>query len=101
MQQGWQLDKVFVERAVSGARPLDERKEGAALLAALKPGDTIICPRLDRMFRSALDALGISFGPNITRRAPKPPPTSRCGGTLSERSSTSSAPTAGRSAPIA
>jgi putative DNA-invertase from lambdoid prophage Rac len=57
--QGWKVDKVYVERAVSGAKPLVERKEGAALLAALKTGDKVIVPKLDRMFRSALDALKV------------------------------------------
>ena len=56
---GLSLDRLFVERGVSGSVPLAERPEGAALLAALKPGDTIITSKLDRMFRSALDALGI------------------------------------------
>src|SRR5271166_3495600 len=51
---GFTLDRVFVERGVSGSRPLDERSEGKALLAMLKPGDVVITPKLDRMFRSAL-----------------------------------------------
>jgi DNA invertase Pin-like site-specific DNA recombinase len=59
MQLGLAVDRVFVERGVSGSRPLAERLEGAALLAALRPGDTVITPKLDRMFRSALDALGV------------------------------------------
>ena len=59
MMQGLALDRLFVERGVSGSVPLAERPEGAALLAALKPGDTVITSKLDRMFRSALDALGI------------------------------------------
>ena len=33
--------------------------EGSALIRELRPGDTVITPKLDRMFRSALDALGI------------------------------------------
>jgi putative DNA-invertase from lambdoid prophage Rac len=53
------LDRVFVERGVSGSKPLDERPQGAALLAALAPGDIILTPKLDRMFRSALDALKV------------------------------------------
>jgi DNA invertase Pin-like site-specific DNA recombinase len=57
--QGLKLDKVFVERGVSGSRPLGDRPEGAALLAVLQPGDTVITPKLDRMFRSALDALDV------------------------------------------
>jgi putative DNA-invertase from lambdoid prophage Rac len=51
------VDHVFSERGVSGSKPLGERPEGAALLAALEPGDTVITPKLDRMFRSANDAL--------------------------------------------
>jgi putative DNA-invertase from lambdoid prophage Rac len=34
-------------------------QRGAALLAALGCGDTIITAKLDRMFRSALDAPGV------------------------------------------
>ena len=57
--QGLRLDRVFVERGVSGSKPLAERPEGAALLAALRPGDAVITAKLDRMFRSALDALDV------------------------------------------
>jgi len=57
--QGLTLDKVFVERGVSGSKPLNDRPEGAALLAVLQPGDVVITPKLDRMFRSALDALDV------------------------------------------
>ena len=57
--QGLTIDKVFVERGVSGSKPLGDRPQGAALLAALKPGDVVITPKLDRMFRSALDALEV------------------------------------------
>ena len=56
MQQDLTVDRRFVERGVSGSVPLDERPEGQALLAILKPGDVIITPKLDRMFRSALNA---------------------------------------------
>jgi putative DNA-invertase from lambdoid prophage Rac len=38
---------------------LKDRPEGAALLGVLKPGDTVVTPKLDRMFRSALDALEV------------------------------------------
>ena len=34
-------------------------RRAAALLATLKPGDVVITPKLDRMFRSALDALDV------------------------------------------
>ena len=56
---GFHLERVFVERGVSGSKPLDERPEGSAMLRDLRPGDVVITPKLDRMFRSALDALGI------------------------------------------
>jgi DNA invertase Pin-like site-specific DNA recombinase len=59
MVLGLPVTRLFVERAVSGSVPLLDRPEGAALLAILQPGDTVITSRLDRMFRSALDALGI------------------------------------------
>jgi DNA invertase Pin-like site-specific DNA recombinase len=44
---------------VSGSTPLCERAQGAALLAVLKPGDVAITSKLDRMFRSALNALDV------------------------------------------
>ncbi len=59
MMHGFALDLVFVERAVSGSKPIGERPEGARLLAAARSGDVIITPKLDRMFRSALDALDV------------------------------------------
>ncbi len=56
---GLTVDRMFIERGVSGSVPLAERAEGIALLAALKPGDVLITAKLDRMFRSALDALEV------------------------------------------
>jgi putative DNA-invertase from lambdoid prophage Rac len=56
---GLAIDKVFVERGVSGSKPLGDRPQGSALLAVLQPGDVVITPKLDRMFRSALDALDV------------------------------------------
>ena len=56
---GLTIDKVFAERGVSGSKPLGDRPQGAALLDILKPGDVVITPKLDRMFRSALDALDV------------------------------------------
>lgn len=53
------VDAMFIERGVSGSKPLSERPEGARLLQAVKPGDVIITSKLDRMFRSALDALDV------------------------------------------
>jgi DNA invertase Pin-like site-specific DNA recombinase len=59
LEQGWQIAEVFVERGVSGSVPLGDRPEGARLVAVLQPGDTVIAAKLDRMFRSALDALNV------------------------------------------
>jgi putative DNA-invertase from lambdoid prophage Rac len=56
---GLTVDQTFIEGGVSGSVPLCDRTEGKALLACLKPGDVVISPRLDRMFRSALDALDV------------------------------------------
>ncbi len=62
LQHGWETARVFVERGVSGAKPLHERPQGAKLLEVLSPGDVVITPKLDRMFRSALDALDVLKG---------------------------------------
>ena len=51
--------EFIVEEGVSGSKPLIDRPEGKRLLAALKPGDIVISAKLDRMFRSALDALDV------------------------------------------
>ncbi|MBS1799551.1 MAG: recombinase family protein [Acidobacteria bacterium] len=59
MMQGMQVDKMFVERGVSGSTLMQARPQGAKLLSILKPGDVVITPKLDRMFRSALDALDV------------------------------------------
>lgn len=59
MMRGLTVDRTFVEGGVSGSVPLAERGQGNALLTVLKPGDTVICAKLDRAFRSALDALKI------------------------------------------
>jgi putative DNA-invertase from lambdoid prophage Rac len=53
------IDRVIVERGVSGSKPLVERPEGSKLLAMLEGGDVVIAAKLDRMFRSALDALAV------------------------------------------
>jgi putative DNA-invertase from lambdoid prophage Rac len=57
--KGLTIDRVFVERGVSGSKPLGDRPQGSALLAALQAGDVVITAKLDRMFRSALDALDV------------------------------------------
>lgn len=58
MMKNWGIDAAFIETGVSGSVPLADRPEGAKLLASVRKGDVIITSRLDRMFRSAADALG-------------------------------------------
>ncbi|PSH68544.1 resolvase [Phyllobacterium brassicacearum] len=58
MMQGWEVSDVFVEAAVSGSVPLADRPQGRRLLGVVGKGDMVITPKLDRMFRSASDALG-------------------------------------------
>jgi DNA invertase Pin-like site-specific DNA recombinase len=53
------VDATFVDDGVSGAIAIADRPQGAKLFAALRPGDSIIASKLDRMFRSALDALQV------------------------------------------
>jgi len=60
MMKGLSIDKIFIERAVSGSKPIETRGEGKSLIASLCAGDSIICAKLDRMFRSAKDALIVS-----------------------------------------
>lgn len=48
---------VFSDVGVSGSIPLNERPEAKKLLDLVQNGDTIIAAKLDRMFRSATDAL--------------------------------------------
>lgn len=59
MMHGLKVDKIFVEGGVSGSKPLNERPEGKKLLDVLQAGDVVITAKLDRMFRSALDALAV------------------------------------------
>jgi putative DNA-invertase from lambdoid prophage Rac len=59
LMHGLTVDRMFVERGVSGSTPLGDRPQGAALFAVLKSGDVLITAKLDRMFRSALDALDV------------------------------------------
>jgi DNA invertase Pin-like site-specific DNA recombinase len=59
MEMGWLLTETFVERGVSGGIPFVERPQGARLNAVLQKGDIMIASKLDRMFRSARDALNV------------------------------------------
>ena len=59
MMHGLKIDHIYIERGVSGSKKLIDRPEGAKLLGGLKHGDVVLTPKLDRMFRSALDALDV------------------------------------------
>jgi putative DNA-invertase from lambdoid prophage Rac len=59
MMQALVLAEILVEEGVSGSVPLHERLVGAQLLAKVTKGDIIIAAKLDRCFRSALDALNV------------------------------------------
>lgn len=48
---------TFVDSGVSGATPLRERPAGAEMLSAAQKGDCIVATKMDRLFRSASDAL--------------------------------------------
>src|SRR5277367_629211 len=56
---GLTLAEVLVEGGVSGSVPVEERPVGGALFAKLQRGDIVIAAKLDRLFRSALDALKV------------------------------------------
>jgi DNA invertase Pin-like site-specific DNA recombinase len=53
----WQLAHVYVDAGVSGSTPIGKRPEGDRLLRSLRPGDIVVAAKMDRCFRSALDAL--------------------------------------------
>lgn len=55
--QGFDVARIFVEEGVSGSMHIAERPVGGSLFAALQSGDILIAAKLDRLFRSALDAL--------------------------------------------
>jgi DNA invertase Pin-like site-specific DNA recombinase len=48
---------IFRDPGVSGATPVTERPAGMEILKVARPGDIICASKLDRMFRSAIDAL--------------------------------------------
>ena len=54
---GHTLTEIFVDAGVSGSIPLVERPQGGIMAAQLQSGDTVIATKIDRLFRSAADAL--------------------------------------------
>ena len=57
MTLGDEKPVVYRDAGVSGYTPLGDRPAGKQLLEEAQPGDTVIAAKLDRMFRSASDAL--------------------------------------------
>lgn len=59
LMHGMALDGIVIEEGVSGSVPVSERPAAGPLFAKLTKGDIVIAPKLDRLFRSALDALKV------------------------------------------
>ena len=59
VENGWQLERVYVDAGVSGGIPVGQRPEGARLLNTVRPGDVVVAAKMDRMFRSAANALHV------------------------------------------
>jgi hypothetical protein len=57
LMRGEEIAEVFSDPGTSGSVPLTKRPAGGRLLASLNPGDIIVAAKLDRLFRSASDAL--------------------------------------------
>src|SRR5262249_18329694 len=57
MVRGESVAQAFSDPGVSGSLQLSRRPGGRDMLAALKSGDVIVAAKLDRLFRSAKDAL--------------------------------------------
>lgn len=58
MSHGLDLAHIYREEGVSGGVSLFSRPEGCKMVF-LRPGDTVIVSKLDRMFRDARDALNV------------------------------------------
>lgn len=59
ISNGLDIVKIFREEAISGTIPLAERPEGSKLIKMINSGQVshVIALKLDRLFRSAVDAL--------------------------------------------
>ena len=42
MMNDWTIDRMYIERGMSGSKPLNDRPQGALLLSALQAGDVIL-----------------------------------------------------------
>jgi putative DNA-invertase from lambdoid prophage Rac len=59
MMHGFDIAEIAIEEGVSGSVPIGKRPKGAELFGRLADGDIVIAAKLDRLFRSALDALTV------------------------------------------
>ena len=57
-EMSWKLERTSRCRR-QRRHALSKRPQGAQLLGGLPPGDTVVAARMDRCFRSALDALTV------------------------------------------
>jgi DNA invertase Pin-like site-specific DNA recombinase len=57
LMRGDKVAEIFTDGGISGAVPLGDRPAGSQLMQRLQPGDVIVAAKLDRLFRSAVDAL--------------------------------------------
>ena len=48
IENGWLLQRVYIDAGISGSTPLGRRREGALLPAAVKAGDVVVAAKLDR-----------------------------------------------------
>jgi DNA invertase Pin-like site-specific DNA recombinase len=56
LPDGWTYGGWLYDSATSGSKPMFERDEGRKLWALVQPGDKIVWAKLDRAFRSVVDA---------------------------------------------
>lgn len=63
---GLSVAGLYVDEDVSGARPLKHRPEGKKLWDAVQPGDFVAFTKVDRAFRSLVDAVNtLEFWTNV------------------------------------
>ena len=56
LPDGWTYGGWLYDSATSGSSPMFEREDGRKLWALVQPGDKIVWAKLDRAFRSVIDA---------------------------------------------
>ncbi|MBZ9795732.1 recombinase family protein [Mesorhizobium sp. ES1-4] len=59
LMHGLTIAETVIEEGISGSVPVTKRPAGSAMFAKLMSGDIIIAAKLDRLFRSAIDALNV------------------------------------------